>query len=316
MNRQRWTVFGAGAGALAVGAFALLASASIARPALAVPQEQEEVSAARMQAALKEAMERQQAELIVVQEYSAQAAKEQAARAEAMAAEMAERLAQVEVRSRQDGRSRVRIRSPRGIVRSFGLGGGAADRVLAHAEELELSDAQRDQIRAADKQHRRDAIERQAAMDLARLDLDELMEGEDAEMDLSAVESKLLEISRLEVADQVADLRLRQSVHAVLTPEQRDEFGEMGNIFVLGDGDVRWQEGENLFFDGPGRDMLFELRERMPQMWHYRMDKGFPKGELFFRHEHEDDDDEEEGEGGEQVSRRTGAGTSRSVITG
>jgi len=320
MNRQGITVFGVSAGALVVGALALLASASVAPMALAASQEEEDVRAAKARAALEEAVERQQAELIAVQELSARAIEEQVARAEKIASTVAARLAQVGVLSGQEGRGRVRVRAPRAVMRNFGVGGGgAASRVLARAEELELTDAQRDQIRAADKQHRRDAIERQAAMDLARLDLDDLMDGEATEMDLAAVESKLLEISRLEVADQVAGLRLRQSVHAVLTPGQRDELGEMGNVFVFGDGDFRWHEGGNFRFDAPGQDVMLELRERMPQIWHYRMRDGMSEGGLFFRHEHdedEDDEDEEEGEGGEQISRRTTAGTTGPVITG
>lgn len=292
MKRTQWSTLGLGLGALALGAMTLAAVASAPTLALAAPQEESvEEEKARRDALRAEIVAQQRARLAKIEQAEGSAVRERVAQAESMAMALAEEMA---AKAAQEGR--IRVRTPRGIVRSFGFGGSSAERVLAQAEELELTDAQRDAIRAAEKQHRRDGIEREAAIDLARLDLDELMEPRDDALDLAAVEAKLLEISRLEVQDQVADLRLRQRVRETLTPEQRDELEEMAGVFVLRDGALGWHDGE-MMFDAPGRELLFELRDRMPRLEHHFL-RELPEGRWFFRHD--EDDDEEEGEEGEQ----------------
>lgn len=290
MKRTQWSTFGLGLGALALGAMTLTAVASAPSFALAAPQEESvDEEKARRDAMRAEIVAQQRARLAKIEQAQASAIRERVAQAESMAMALAEEVA---AKAAQEGR--IRVRTPRGVVRSFGLGGNSAERVLAQAEELELTGAQQQAIRTAQKQHRREGIEREAAIDLARLDLDELMEAGDDSLDLAAVEAKLLEISRLEVQDRVAGLRLRQRVRETLTAEQREQLAEMGDVFVLGDGAFGWRDGD-LMLEGPGREFLFELRDRMPH-WEHRFLRELPKGRWFFRH----DDDEEEREGQEQ----------------
>lgn len=115
--------------------------------------------------------------------------------------------------------------------------GPSAERVLAHAEDLELSEDQQDRIRSIRRQHRRDEISRNAAIEVAELDLDELMQ--DAERaDLDAVEAQMMEIARLRVEGRIADLRVRRQVEETLTAEQIEQLDEssVGGVFRLREG--------------------------------------------------------------------------------
>ena len=72
------------------------------------------------------------------------------------------------------GQSGRMARAPRVELRSGGwFGSGTADRVLAMAEELELSEQQQDSIRSARRDYRRAEIERDAQIEVLDLDLDE-----------------------------------------------------------------------------------------------------------------------------------------------
>ena len=101
------------------------------------------------------------------------------------------------------------------------------------AEELELSEQQEDEIREVRRQHRRASIEREAAIEVAGLDLEELMEDPHI-ADLAAVEQQMQAMSELRVEGRVADLRLTQQVWGVLTVEQRDQIQDQRhNIFMF-----------------------------------------------------------------------------------
>ena len=125
----------------------------------------------------------------------------------------------------EDGCTRMRI-----AMHRRGPGGGGADeRVLRMTEELELTAQQGDVIREARRQHHRASIERKAAIGVAELDLEELMEAPHT-ADLAAVEQQLHAVSELRVASHVADLRLTQEVWGVLTIEQRDQLQGKSHI--------------------------------------------------------------------------------------
>ncbi|HJO03638.1 MAG TPA: Spy/CpxP family protein refolding chaperone [Acidobacteriota bacterium] len=136
-------------------------------------------------------------------------------------------------RALQDGPTRMRG-GPRIAMRHRGPGGGGtAERVLRMAEELELSEQQEDEIREVRRQHRRASIEREAAIEVAGLDLEELMEDPHI-ADLAAVEQQMQAMSELRVEGRVADLRLTQQVWGVLTVEQRDQIQDQRhNIFMF-----------------------------------------------------------------------------------
>ena len=229
---------------------------------------------------------------------------------------------------------RVRISAPGMLLRR---GSNSADAILARAEELELTDDQQDGIRSAERDHRRAEIERQAAIEVAELDLDSLLENE-YEADLGAVQTQMEQISRMRVEDRVAGLRLRQQIRAILTPGQRDKADEMRRhpfgvlTRTLREGDPhQHEEGEEhegpsvFFFDGDEGSIgfgdhaneLFEFRRDWTgdgaegAVWDFKLDDldlhgfEFEFGDLPFGiwsdHDHDHDDaDNEDGEEGEQ----------------
>lgn len=128
-------------------------------------------------------------------------------------------------------------------MRRRGSGGGSrtAERVLRMAEELELTEQQEGEIRDVWRQHRRAAIERDAAIEVAELDLEDLMQDPHT-ADLAAVEQQMQAIGKLRVENRVAGLRLTQQVWGTLTAEQRDQLqDDRHNVFFLrGDGPHAW----------------------------------------------------------------------------
>ncbi len=96
-------------------------------------------------------------------------------------------------------------------------GGGMAGRALANAEELELTEAQRD--------HRRNDIRRDADIEIAELELEEMMEAD--ALDLDAIETHMRQIANLQVEERMANLRMDGTVRDLLTVEQLDQLDEM-----------------------------------------------------------------------------------------
>jgi Spy/CpxP family protein refolding chaperone len=114
-----------------------------------------------------------------------------------------------------------------------GTGGGRFDlasRALGRAEEIGLTDEQSQQIEAARDAHRRQQIERDAAMKLVGLDLMELLR--DDSSDPSVVEQKMREAADLKVQEQMAALTYRRDVQGILTAEQIEQLKELGADFM------------------------------------------------------------------------------------
>jgi Spy/CpxP family protein refolding chaperone len=111
--------------------------------------------------------------------------------------------------------------------------GEMASRILANAEEIGLDENQENQIRALQRENRRAEIHRNAEIQIAEMDLDEMMGTED--LDLDAIEEKMHEIANYQVDGRMDRLRLDRSVSAILTEAQRDELKEMSAArFILG----------------------------------------------------------------------------------
>lgn len=241
--------------ALAVAALAILPAgatqsqaAQVERARVQEERARLEAEMARIQAEIEQTAVRLRAELQAAQQETGvvAAAREQELR-EAMrlnevrmaelrrqlarrTADMTRRLAEEERRVVAEAqRARARV-APRIRIdgRSVYVGcDELADAMLDVAEELELTDTQVETIRDAERQSRRDAIGRNADIQVAEMDLDDLY-GAD-EPDLAAIEAKLREISELEIAAEMSGLQLRQQLRGVLTPEQRTEFDDMGS---------------------------------------------------------------------------------------
>lgn len=104
-------------------------------------------------------------------------------------------------------------------------GGGMASNALANAEELELTEAQEQSIRQAQRDHRRNEIRRDADIEIAELELDDMMDADDLELD--AIESHLRQIANLQVDGRMATLRMDRAVRDILTVEQFDKLEEL-----------------------------------------------------------------------------------------
>ncbi len=206
----------------------------------------------------------------------------------------------------QSARGRMRGAPHISIRRRGPGGGGIAERVLRMAEDLELTEQQESDIRDARRQHRRASIEREAAIDVAQLDLEELMEDPHT-ADLGAVEQQMQAIGTLRVESRVADLRLNQQAWGTLTAEQRDQLqdGRHNAFFLRGDGPRGWSlSGDDFMLNFDADDFLheewlndfdfdFELGEDMPfGLW--RLHEWQDDDEDW--HEHEGDDEDKDGE--------------------
>ena len=106
-----------------------------------------------------------------------------------------------------------------------------ASRVLANADEIELTAQQEQAIRNAQRAHRREKIRRDADMEIAELEIEEMME--DDLVDLDAVEQKLRQVANLQVDDRMAEMRLERNVRGILTAEQLDELRELDPVRVI-----------------------------------------------------------------------------------
>jgi Spy/CpxP family protein refolding chaperone len=127
-------------------------------------------------------------------------------------------------------RSIVEVR-PNGNFFFRSRGGGLTSRVLANAEELELTDSQTTEIRDLQRDHRRDKIRRDADIEIAELELDEMLEAADPALD--AVEAHMRQIANLGVDARLAELRLDRAVKGTLTAQQVDSLEEMATEFTF-----------------------------------------------------------------------------------
>jgi len=104
-------------------------------------------------------------------------------------------------------------------------GGRLADRVLRASEELALTEAQESNIRDINRDQRREKIRRDADVEIAELELEEMMEPDVPNLD--AIETHMRQIANLQVDARMANLRLDRAVKDVLTAEQIDQLDEM-----------------------------------------------------------------------------------------
>lgn len=109
--------------------------------------------------------------------------------------------------------------------------GTVAARALANADDLELTETQETGIRDTQRAHRRDEIRRDADIEIAELELEEMMETDD--LDLDAIESHMRQVANLQVDERMANLRLDRAIRDLLSDEQIDKLEEMSPSRVL-----------------------------------------------------------------------------------
>jgi len=109
----------------------------------------------------------------------------------------------------------------------FSLAGVA----LRHEKDLGLSPAQVTTLRKLMTDSQRDAIKRNADIQLARLDLRTLMMLDPADpnkpRDLAKIEAKVREIEKLRADGSIARIRGMEQTRQTLTPEQREKLRAM-----------------------------------------------------------------------------------------
>ncbi len=101
-----------------------------------------------------------------------------------------------------------------------GPGGGDMLRgLLAHGEELGLTDDQTTQIEAIATESRKASVELRAASELARIELGELMQADDP--DLAAIQGGLQAVADAQVAERFAAIEAGVEARDILTDEQQ-----------------------------------------------------------------------------------------------
>ncbi len=96
--------------------------------------------------------------------------------------------------------------------------------LLAHGEELGLTDDQKARIETIATESRKASVELRAASELARIELGELTRADDP--DLGAIQSGLQAVADAQVAERFAAIEAGVTARAVLTDEQKAKVKE------------------------------------------------------------------------------------------
>ncbi|HEY5869410.1 MAG TPA: periplasmic heavy metal sensor [Candidatus Tectomicrobia bacterium] len=114
---------------------------------------------------------------------------------------------------------------PRGMMGMMGPGGMMRRHMERLAQQLELTDDQRMQVRTLLGNHAKEAIRLRADLGVMAVDVRQLLETDP--VDLPKVKQQLQSIASKEVDLRLAHITLRQEISKVLTPEQRQKFRAM-----------------------------------------------------------------------------------------
>ena len=99
---------------------------------------------------------------------------------------------------------------------------------LRYQKDLGLSTTQVQSLQKLHVDARRDAIKRQADLELARVDLGTLMMPDPADpnraRDMGKIEAKVRDIEKLRADGKIAQIRTMEQSRQVLTPEQREKL--------------------------------------------------------------------------------------------
>ncbi|UCG60754.1 MAG: Spy/CpxP family protein refolding chaperone [Candidatus Zixiibacteriota bacterium] len=96
--------------------------------------------------------------------------------------------------------------------------------ILAHADQINLTDEQRDKLESLMTEFRLAQVDRRAALEKAQIELKAL---ERDEADLNAVNAAIDKVSKLKADMQKARYAHRHQVMSVLTDEQKDQLKKL-----------------------------------------------------------------------------------------
>lgn len=114
----------------------------------------------------------------------------------------------------------------KGMSRGHGAGFGPM-----MAEQLELTDAQKEQLADMRAAHQKEMIRQRAEMKIARLELQELFR---SDADRGQITSKVEQIGKLEIELDKARVAHRLDMRDILTPEQRDKLKDLPPLMGQG----------------------------------------------------------------------------------
>jgi len=99
------------------------------------------------------------------------------------------------------------------------------DQIMANADKIQLTQDQKDKLNSLVSTHRKDMIKKKADLDVASVDLEELMRKESP--DLKAVADQFKKVSGLEADLKYSEFEFNVNIKALLTKEQKDTLKMM-----------------------------------------------------------------------------------------
>lgn len=109
----------------------------------------------------------------------------------------------------------------RGMGRGMGMGPGGMAGMFAG---LDLSDSQREKLRDLHQRQARKGVQARADLELARLDLHELMQAD--RPDAAALNAQIDKLARLQAEQRKAQVATLLEARSLLTPEQQKQLRE------------------------------------------------------------------------------------------
>jgi Spy/CpxP family protein refolding chaperone len=119
-----------------------------------------------------------------------------------------------------------------GMMGGMGSGYGGHGRLLYLQKTLGLTDEQVKTIYSAFSEARKGAIKKAAEIQVARIELQELLRA--PKTDMTAVKEKLNEIAKLQTELALARIEKHEKVKSTLTPEQLKKFFQTYQGFMMG----------------------------------------------------------------------------------
>jgi Spy/CpxP family protein refolding chaperone len=112
-----------------------------------------------------------------------------------------------------------------GGMMGSGMMGGEHHMLWRTLMSLGLNDQQKEAVKEIRDKTMKEAIKKRADLQIARIDLRDLLDKD--HVDMNAVESKLKTIESLETDIHLSHIKAFEEIKAILTPDQRKKFREM-----------------------------------------------------------------------------------------
>ncbi len=101
-------------------------------------------------------------------------------------------------------------------------GGGGGNHLLHMVQMLDLTDEQQKAVEAIYFAHRKEAVRKSADIDVAEIELQEILAAE--QVNMASAEKKVHAIANFRAELEVMHLKTKEAIKANLTPEQREKL--------------------------------------------------------------------------------------------